>query len=75
MESNYMPVYEFICDNCSRTFIERMSVKSYERNKKENFLKCPFCNNKTNKRVFKDMNFVLKGNGWFKDGYNKDGGE
>ena len=61
-----MPTYDYKCTMCGKTFTVEHSI-----NKKFSG-KCPNCKCKSVKRLISsDITFVLKGNGWAKDGYSK----
>ena len=42
-----MPTYDFVCDKCEETFEVSVSIKDYDRYKKQN---CPKCNKSDNVR-------------------------
>ena len=56
-----MPVYEFEC-KCGNKFEEivKMNIKE---------LKCPECG-KIGKKIISNSTFILKGSGWYTDGYS-----
>ncbi|HPM21251.1 MAG TPA: zinc ribbon domain-containing protein [Thermotogota bacterium] len=57
-----MPFYDYKCDNCNHIEYDvRQNINS-------DIIKCPICNHDM-KRLIKGTSFVLKGGGWFKDGY------
>ena len=58
------PVYEYKCDKC-KCIIEEF--KSINDNTKH--IKCE-CGNKA-KKIISSNSFILKGSGWYKDGYTK----
>lgn len=62
-----MPTYEFICPKCDYSWELNMAVKDYE--KYLAVAKCPNCHYDEPKRLFNPVGFVLKGRGWFRDGY------
>ena len=61
-----MPIYEYACRACGHEFeiIQRIS----EREKR----KCPECSELALEKLISRTSFVLKGGGWYADGY---GGE
>ncbi len=63
-----MPIYEFKCPNGTIT-AKLVKIGTEE-------IKCPKCHRKA-KKIISSCTFVLKGGGWFADGYsskkNRDG--
>ena len=60
-----MPIYEFRCLNeCCKGEVEVM--QRYEDPPPP----CPFCKSETKKKV-SPSSFALKGEGWYRDGYQK----
>lgn len=61
-----MPIDDYKCRNCKSEF-EFMKIKS------DDVVQCPSCGAKgegnLEKQVPKQMNFTLRGKGWYKDGY------
>jgi len=57
-----MPIYEFECDNCGKTFEEFCYSYNIEAPN------CPYCKEKAHK-IVSLPNFKLEGNHWAKDGY------
>ena len=57
-----MPVYEYCCHSCKKHF------ECIQRITDEPKATCPECGGKA-KRVISQTSFVLKGGGWYKDGY------
>ncbi|HHN74812.1 MAG TPA: zinc ribbon domain-containing protein [Acidobacteria bacterium] len=57
-----MPIYEYQCQNCGHEFekIQKFSDRPVRR--------CPECGGKTEKLISRSA-FVLKGGGWYADGY------
>lgn len=58
--------YEYICVNlkCKHEWEEEQKISA------DAFTICPRCKEKTAKRLVSGgLGFVLKGNGWYKDGY------
>ena len=59
-----MPTYNYKCSNCGFQFEITQSMK-------ENPLEvCPECSKNTLDRLIFPSEFILKGKGWFKDGYS-----
>lgn len=63
-----MPVYEYRCKSCALTWEEEQRITESPKET------CPFCAKKTANRLISGGGFVLKGGGWFADGYAKKGG-
>tara|TARA_Y100001938_G_C7938042_1_gene352814 strand:- start:479 stop:703 length:225 start_codon:yes stop_codon:yes gene_type:complete len=61
-----MPTYDFICEKCGETFEVKVSIKDYNRYKKQN---CPKCNTPDNVRRNFTPPVIKFGAGFFKDGY------
>ena len=62
-----MPIYEYSCTACGRTFEKIQKVGSHT------LRKCEECGGKLEKLVSRSA-FHLKGGGWFDAGYSKPGG-
>lgn len=60
-----MPIYEYECDDCGDTFTEKCSVDDRFVACWQPCLKCEG----EIKLLISKTSFVLKGKGWFKDGY------
>ena len=62
-----MPIYEYSCTGCMRTFekIQKVGARTLR--------KCEECGGKLEKLVSRSA-FHLKGGGWFDSGYNSTGG-
>ena len=58
-----MPIYEYQCSKCGN-IIEKWDTIS------NNEYTCPKCKNKM-KKIISSSTFVLKGGGWYNDGYTK----
>lgn len=56
-------LYEYECENCEATLEVEQKIK--DKPLKE----CPECKEEALKRVIGKTSFILKGKGWFKDGY------
>lgn len=62
-----MPIYEYVCDSCGvkSEVIQKISDAPLEA--------CPKCSGKVRKAM-SSTSFVLKGGGWYKDGYSSTSG-
>ena len=60
-----MPLYSYHCVKCNEVYENMRSIK--QRDVK---LVCPECNTRCG-RIMDTNSFQLKGDGWYKDGYNK----
>ena len=58
-----VPVYEFLCLSCDRRFDKLQNYDAQDP-------LCPLCDGKAAK-LLSAPSFVLKGGGWYKDGYSK----
>lgn len=58
-----MPIYEYHCQDCKQIFEEWQ--KDYE----ERDIPCPVCGG-TAHRIISSTSFVLKGGGWYANGYS-----
>ncbi|SNR98675.1 putative regulatory protein, FmdB family [Humidesulfovibrio mexicanus] len=58
-----MPIYEYHCQDCKQIFEEWQ--KDYE----ERDIPCPVCGG-TARRIISSSSFVLKGGGWYANGYS-----
>jgi putative FmdB family regulatory protein len=58
-----MPTYEYACDACGHEFEreQRISDKPVK--------KCPSCKRMKARRMIGGGSFILKGGGWYADGY------
>ena len=63
-----MPLYEQKCHKCGHTFNVLVPFSEASQD-----VPCPACEAPRTRRVFSRTNFALKGGGWAKDGYQKDG--
>jgi putative FmdB family regulatory protein len=61
-----MPIYEYNCQDCKQIFEEWQ--KDYE----ERDIPCPVCGGKAT-RLISSTSFVLKGGGWYANGYSEAG--
>jgi putative FmdB family regulatory protein len=64
-----MPIYEYRCGGCGEVFevIRKFSDKPLK--------KCIFCGEGKVEKLISQSSFVLKGSGWYKDGYSGKGGK
>ena len=63
-----MPIYEYRCTKCGHTIeiIQKISERPLRR--------CPKCSGRLEKLVSRAA-FMLKGGGWYAEGYSKSGGK
>ena len=59
-----MPIYDYRCEKCDREY------EVFYIHQTEIVPDVCVCGG-TLKRIYSNINFVLKGSGWAKDGYNK----
>lgn len=59
-----MPTYRYKCNECKYIFEEIQNINNYLNTK------CPKCTNTDINVVIYPTAFILKGNGWAKDGYS-----
>lgn len=58
-----MPIFNFVCDDCGAEFEDLVM-------KRDEVIICPDCSSKKTHKVFTGgSSFVLKGSGWYADGY------
>ena len=58
-----MPVYEYLCEKCGHEFEREQRIT-------DNPVKtCPNCKARRVKKLISQTSFVLKGGGWYADGY------
>ena len=57
-----MPIYEYKCESCGNEFEELMKINAPAP-------PCPACGGEDVGRLVSRTSFVLKGGGWYKDGY------
>lgn len=60
-----MPVYEYGCRVCGNEFEVEQSIKD------DPWSECPKCRICCHNRLISGGSFVLKGSGWYRDGYSK----
>lgn len=58
-------IYEYQCENCGYEFEEDQKISE------DPIDICPKCNNRSAKRLISGGRFILKGGGWYADGYDK----
>ncbi|MFP6654116.1 MAG: zinc ribbon domain-containing protein [Myxococcota bacterium] len=64
-----MPTYDYQCQKCEFEFEREQRIT-------ENPIKtCPKCKSRRAKRLLSASNFILKGGGWYADGYGSTGGK
>ena len=57
-----MPIYEYLCQGCDERFQKLMKISQAAP-------ACPSCSDEDVKKQISLGSFVLKGSGWYKDGY------
>lgn len=62
-----MPTYTYACDACSR------EMELEQRISEAPLKKCPKCGKTKLRRLITGGNFILKGGGWYADGYGAAG--
>jgi len=63
-----MPTYDYQCGKCDFEFEREQRIT-------EDAIKtCPKCKSRQAKRLLSAPNFILKGGGWYADGYGSSGG-
>ena len=63
-----MPTYDYQCQKCGFEFERTQRIT-------EDAIKtCPECKSRKAKRLLSAPNFILKGGGWYADGYGSSGG-
>ena len=62
-----MPTYDYQCQKCNFEFEREQRIT-------EDAIKtCPKCKSRKAKRLLSASNFILKGGGWYADGYGSSG--
>jgi putative FmdB family regulatory protein len=59
-----MPIYEYRCESCGHVFEK---IQSFSAPPPES---CPNCESGPVAKMISQTSFVLKGGGWYKDGYS-----
>lgn len=62
-----MPTYSYLCDGCGGTF------ELEQRISEDPVKKCSLCGKPQARRQIVSGNFILKGGGWYSDGYGSSG--
>jgi len=60
-----MPTYSYQCEACDREFEKEQRISEAA------IRKCPSCGKLKLRRLITSGNFILKGGGWYSDGYGK----
>lgn len=63
-----MPTYNYACDACGFGFEREQRISE------DPIKKCPKCGKAKARRMISAGNFILKGGGWYSDGYGSPGG-
>lgn len=63
-----MPTYQYQCDACGKGF------ELEQRITEDAIKKCVKCGKPKARRMISSGNFILKGGGWYSDGYGSSGG-
>jgi len=63
-----MPTYNYACDACGHGFEKEQRISE------DAIKKCPKCGKNKARRMISAGNFILKGGGWYSDGYGASGG-
>jgi len=58
-----MPTYNYQCDACKHEFEREQRISEPP------LKKCPRCGRRRSRRMITNGNFILKGGGWYADGY------
>jgi putative FmdB family regulatory protein len=59
-----MPLYEYGCDACGKTLEIQQKLADAP------LVTCPECGKNALRKIISATSFVLKGGGWYKDGYS-----
>ena len=62
-----MPTYSYVCDACGKSFEKEQRISE------EPLKKCALCGKAKARRQIVSGNFILKGGGWYSDGYGASG--
>jgi putative FmdB family regulatory protein len=63
-----MPTYSYVCDACGKSFEKEQRISE------DPLKKCALCGKAKARRQIVSANFILKGGGWYSDGYGASGG-
>jgi putative FmdB family regulatory protein len=63
-----MPTYSYHCDACNRDFEKEQRISDPA------LKKCALCGKPKARRMIAGGNFILKGGGWYSDGYGSSKG-
>ena len=63
-----MPTYSYHCDACDRDFEKEQRISEPA------IKKCALCGKPKARRMIASGNFILKGGGWYSDGYGSSKG-
>lgn len=63
-----MPTYSYVCDACGKSFEKEQRISE------DPLKKCVLCGKAKARRQIVSGNFILKGGGWYSDGYGASGG-
>jgi len=64
-----MPTYDYQCQKCDFEFEREQRITE------DPIKTCPKCKSRKAKRLLSASNFILKGGGWYADGYGSSGGK
>jgi putative FmdB family regulatory protein len=64
-----MPTYDYQCQKCGFEFEREQRITE------DPIKTCPECKSRKAKRLLSASNFILKGGGWYADGYGSSGGK
>src|SRR6478672_11886171 len=62
-----MPTYSYRCEACENEFEKEQRISE------DPIRKCPSCGKLKARRMITSGNFILKGGGWYSDGYGSGG--
>lgn len=62
-----MPTYSYACEGCGKSF------EAVQKISEEPIKVCSHCGEPKAKRQIVSGNFILKGGGWYSDGYGSSG--
>jgi len=64
-----MPTYDYECQKCGFEFEREQRITE------DPIKTCPKCKSRKAKRLLSASSFILKGGGWYADGYSNSGGK